>query len=238
MYPAGHTSGIFAGPSRPSHQHVHNRCRAPVPRQIALTMPRAGPPMEGSMPNGHSFRRVLVFLVIVCATTMVGAHSYAAGEGSYPQVKLTSAIVKAFVASYPTVKATADKVGKKYEVQGDRGDQTGGWGGWMAATAGWAEMNAVVKPYGFSDFKTWLNTTINVALAYSFATHGAEMDAGMAQAVEQIKNNPSLSDAQKKMMIQQMQASMGAVDTMRPPQGNIDAVKPYSAQLATFFNGD
>jgi len=190
------------------------------------------------MPNWHSVRRLLVVLVLACATMAVGARSHAAGEGAYPQVKLTSAIVKAFVASYPTVKATADKVGRKYDVQGDSGDQTGGWGGWMAATAGWAEMNAVVKPYGFSDFKSWLDTTINVALAYSFATHGAEMDAGIAQAVEQIKNNPSLSDAQKQMMIQQMQASMGAVGTMRPPQGNIDAVKPYSAQLAAFFNAD
>ena len=40
------------------------------------------------------------------------------------------------------------------------------------------------------------------------------------------------------MMIQQMQGSMGAVNTMRPPQGNIDAVKPFSDQLAVFFNSD
>jgi hypothetical protein len=36
-------------------------------------------------------------------------------------------------------------------------------------------------------------------------------------------------------MLQQMQASMGSVNATRPPQGNIDAVKPYANQLASFF---
>jgi hypothetical protein len=62
------------------------------------------------------------------------------------------------------------------------------------------------------------------------------MDAGMAQAVNLIKDNPNLSDAQKKlMMLQQMQASMGSVNATRPPQGNIDAVKPYTSRLGSFF---
>ena len=189
------------------------------------------------MQSWHSLRRLLV-LVVACAAMMAGPRGHAAGQEGYPQVTLTPAIVKAFIASYPTVKATADKIGQKYDVQGDSSDNTGGWGAWMAATGAWVEMNAVVKPYGFSDFKSWLDTTISVAMAYSFATHGAEMDAGMAQAVEQIKNNASLTEAQKQMMIQQMKASMGAVDTIRPPQGNIDAVTPFSDRLAVFFNSD
>lgn len=99
-------------------------------------------------------------------------------------------------------------------------------------------MDAAVRPYGFKSFKVWLDDTINIAMAYAFASHGAEMDAGMAQAAEQIKNNPSLSDAQKQMMLQQMQASMGSVNATRPPQGNIEAVKPYANQLASFFGNN
>jgi hypothetical protein len=88
------------------------------------------------------------------------------------------AIVKQFIASYPAVKATADKIAKKYDVERDSGDQTGGWGAWMAATSAWGEIDAVVRPYGFKNFKAWLDDTINIAMAYAFASHGAEMDAG------------------------------------------------------------
>ena len=175
----------------------------------------------------------VVSVLAIASTIALGA-----GNAGYPQVALTDAIVKQFVASYPAVKATADKIGKKYNVARDSGDRTSGWGAWMAATSAWSEMDAVVKPYGFKNFKAWLDDTISIAMAYAFASHGAEMDAGMAQAVEQIKNNPSLSSTQKQMMLQQMQASMGSVSATRPPQGNIDAVKPYATQLGSFFGGN
>jgi hypothetical protein len=183
--------------------------------------------------NRNSMRLAAAVLAIALAA---GATAFGAGTTAYPQVALTDAIVKEFVASYPVVKAAADKIAKKYNVERRSGDQTSGWGAWMAATSAWGEMDAVVKPYGFKNFKAWLDDTISIAMAYAFASHGAEMDAGMAQAVNQIKNNPSLSDAQKQMMLQQMQASMGSVNATRPPQGNIDAVKPYASQLASFFS--
>ena len=183
------------------------------------------------------FNRSTARLAAAVVTVLAIGSTIASGAGNpgYPQVALTDAVVKQFVASYPTVKATADKIAQKYNVAGNSRDRTHGWGAWMAATSAWKEMDAVVKPYGFSNFKTWLDDTISIAMAYAFASHGAEMDAGMAQGLDRIKNNPNLSDAQKQMMLQQMQASMGSISAMRPPQGNIDAVKPYVPQLAPFF---
>ena len=55
-----------------------------------------------------------------------------------------------------------------------------------------------------------------------------------AAAVKQIQHNKSLSDDQKKIMLQQLQASMGSIGAMAPPPGNVDAVKPYLDQLAGF----
>jgi hypothetical protein len=172
---------------------------------------------------------------VVAVLAIASTIAFSAGNPGYPQVALTDAVVQQFIASYPAVKATADKIGKKYNIAGNNRDHTHGWGAWMAARSAWGEMDAVVKSYGFANFKAWLDDTISIAMAYAFASHGPEMDAGMTQAVEQIKNNPSLSDAQKQMMLQQMQASMGSVSAMRPPQGNIDAVKPYVTQLGSFF---
>jgi hypothetical protein len=37
------------------------------------------------------------------------------------------------------------------------------------------------------------------------------------------------------MLLQQMQAAMGAVNAMRPSQENLDAVAPYADQLAVLF---
>jgi hypothetical protein len=72
----------------------------------------------------------------------------------------------------------------------------------------------------------------SVATAYGFAKEGDKMNAGMADAVKQIQDNKSLSDDQKKMMLQQLQAPIAA---MAPPPGNVDAVKPYLDQLAVVF---
>jgi hypothetical protein len=64
------------------------------------------------------------------------------------------------------------------------------------------------------------------------------MDAQMAEAIAQVQNNPNLSDAQKEMMMQQMQASMGAVAMMRPSQENVDAVAPYADQIQAMLDSD
>ena len=40
---------------------------------------------------------------------VASAAAFGAGTAAYPQVALTDTIIKQFVASYPAVKATADK---------------------------------------------------------------------------------------------------------------------------------
>ena len=46
-----------------------------------------------------------------------------------------------------------------------------------------------------------------------------------------------LSELEKKkqMLMQQMQASAGAIAAIKPSQANLDAVKPYMTQLAPLF---
>ena len=151
-------------------------------------------------------------------------------------VPLTADAVQTFITSYPAVKAATGKLSKKYGVKADKSSAANAWGAWMTATEAWAELNGIVTPYGYSDFQTWLQTTISVATAYAFAKEGGAMDAGMAKAVDQIKNNPSLSADQKKMMLDQMQAATSSVAATRPPQENIDAVTPYLAQLGVLFH--
>ncbi|HET7714333.1 MAG TPA: hypothetical protein VFK86_01785 [Bauldia sp.] len=149
-------------------------------------------------------------------------------------VELDSGLVEAFIASYPEIKDAAQTIGAEYGLSTD-GDATSTWGAWMGATGAWGELNGIVASHGFTDFPQWLQVTMSVAKAYAFAESGDEMDQGMADALDEIRNNPDLSDAQKEMMIQQLQASMSAVASVKPSEANIEAVKPYLAELRTLF---
>ena len=153
-----------------------------------------------------------------------------------PQVALTSATVEAFIASYPDVKAASDTLKAKYGDPSTGGDATSSWTAWMAVGGATGALNTAVQAHGFNDFQSWLSVLTSVGMAYGFAKDGGEMDQGIADAIKQIQNDPNMSDAQKQMMLQQMQAAMGSVAAMRPSQENIDAVKPYVDQLQVVFN--
>lgn len=147
---------------------------------------------------------------------------------------LTGDMVENFIKSYPQVKADAAAIGKKHNIQGGGGAD--GWGAWMAASGAWGELNGTVTPYGFTDFQQWLQVTMTVAKAYAFAESGGEADSAMSQAIDEIKNNPNIPEAQKEMLLKQVQGSMAAVAGVRPSQENIDAVAPYVAELKTLFD--
>ena len=63
--------------------------------------------------NRNSTRLAAAVLAIALAAS---ATAFGAGTTAYPQVALTDAAVKQFVASYPSVKAAADKIAKKYNL--------------------------------------------------------------------------------------------------------------------------
>lgn len=168
----------------------------------------------------------------VLAVPVIGSAPALAQMGA--DVELDTGMVESFIASYPAVKEAAATIGAKYGLSTD-GDATSTWGAWMGATGAWGELNGIVAEHGFTDFAQWLQVTMSVAKAYAFAESGDEMDQGMADALAAIQNDPNLSDAQKEMMIQQLQASMGAVAGVKPSEANIEAVKPYLAELKALF---
>jgi hypothetical protein len=64
------------------------------------------------------FNRSVVRLAaaVVAVLAIASTIAFSAGNPGYPQVALTDAVVQQFIASYPAVKATADKIGKKYNI--------------------------------------------------------------------------------------------------------------------------
>ena len=177
---------------------------------------------------------------LAAAVTMVAAVGPGTALAQMPnQVPLTPAIVEAVIASYPVAKQTADDLSTQYGDVGSGGNDPGAaFAAWLAVGGAVGAMNGAVQPYGFADYQTWVGTLTSVIFAHTFAAEGGNMDAQMAEAIAQIQNNPNLSDAQKEMMLQQMQASMGAVAMMRPSPENVDAVAPYADQIAAMLDSD
>ena len=173
---------------------------------------------------------------LVAAVIAVGLAAFIVpASAQMPQVALISATVEAFIASYADVKATADKLKQQYGDPASSGDAMSGWTAWMAVGGAQGALDQAVQSHGFDNFQSWIQVLTSVGMAYGFAKDGGQVDAGMAAALKQIQDNPDLTDDQKKMMVQQMTASMGAVAAIKPPQGNIDAVAPYVDQLTAVF---
>jgi hypothetical protein len=190
---------------------------------------------EGPLLKAQLTRR---FVALVAAAGISAASILApAAQAQVAQVALTAQSVEGLIASYGPVKAAAEQLKAQYgEPAGGTGnDPAAGWSAWLAVGGAKGALDAAVQPHGFADFLSWVQVMTSVAMAYAFAKDGGQMDTQMAQAIEQINNSPGMSAAQKQMMIQQIQGSMQAVQTMRPSQENIDAVKPYVGQLASLF---
>jgi len=174
---------------------------------------------------------------IVVALTSVFGSQAAAQAPTVEQVALTPEIVEAFIASYPDVRQTADGLSAQYGVDvGDGDDPSTAWQAWLAVTGAQNALNAVCQNYGFTGFQQWLQVMVSVATAYAFATGGGDVPGEMAAAIQQIQDDPNMTEAQKQMMMEQMQASMAMMGAIMPPQQNIDAVTPYVDQLAVLFD--
>lgn len=165
-------------------------------------------------------------MVIVCA-----GHAQDVAKPSL----LTREIVENIMTSYPEVKAKVNELRLQYDVDGDLSDAAA-WRAWAEVGGAKSQLDAVVQPYGFADFPTWVRTLSVTAQAYAFTHSGDEIDRKMAEAIVRVKSDPNLSEGQKEMMQQQLRHSADVIAAMKPSQASIDAVTPYAAQLGKLFD--
>jgi hypothetical protein len=85
-----------------------------------------------------------------------------------------------------------------------------------------------------ASIQDWVQVAYSVMLAYSFSERGeggGSVDSEMAEAIDQIKSDKSIPDAQKEQLIAMLQEQMAQISQLRPPAGNIEAVEPYAEQI-------
>ncbi|HEX2134647.1 MAG TPA: hypothetical protein VHG30_01905 [Microvirga sp.] len=154
---------------------------------------------------------------------------------SSEQVPLKAKDVESFLGSYAALKALAKRLEARFgppETSDDE-DPGGAFSGYLRNDQARAEIEAVLRRFGYPDFETWSRTANSVLIAYGALGDAApgEGDQSFDKSVEDIRKDPSLSKEQKDAMIAELTEQLSAIEAFRPLPGNIEAVRPFEARL-------
>ncbi len=97
------------------------------------------------------------------------------------------------------------------------------------------QLEDVVKQHGFSSPEQWGKTGDRIFQAWSALEMGeqsGQMNQEMAKAMEEINNNPNMSEAQKEQMREMMGGAMSAYEqAANAPEEDKRAVRPHMDAL-------
>lgn len=112
----------------------------------------------------------------------------------------------------------------------------------MKGHAMYSEIEDVVRQHGFSSAEQWASTGDRIFHAWSALEMGeqsAQMNQEMARAMEEIDNNPNMSEAQKQQMREMMGGAMSAFEgAANAPEADKQAVRPHMDALRSAMNSD
>jgi hypothetical protein len=181
--------------------------------------------------NIANFQRFFfAFVAFGLIVWITGSTALAQGEA----VPLDGATVRNFIVSYDAVRESANELSAQYD-QSEDSSVIGGWHGWKGEGGARNALDATVEAHGFADFSAWVEALSAIARSYAFVTEFEEADIQISEAQKRVQNNPDISEADREMMLQQLEHTAKTIALMRPSQENIDAVKPHLAELAGFF---
>lgn len=155
------------------------------------------------------------------------------------QVELTPQLIEGVLATFPAIRDKAETLQSNGSLpEGEADNPVEAMAAYMQYQGAMSEFDGIVRAEGFEGFAHWLSVVTSTAQAIVFSEQGGAVDSQMAEAIRQIENNPQFSEAQKKMMLDQMKAAMGSVSAMRPSDASLAAVEPYVEQLKAMFDMD
>ncbi len=130
-----------------------------------------------------------------------------------PQIMLTEPLVLGFIAGYPTISAGQESIRLRYNIP-TANDPATAVAAMTAAAAAMAELNALVVPFGFTDFGQYSQVLISIYFAWAFA-------------------DPTMTPADRAQMAQglAMARAMGIPMPPEPPPENIALVAAHYAAL-------
>ncbi len=125
--------------------------------------------------------------------------------GMLAQAELTDELVLNFIAGYPTIQPALEAVAARYNAPTGN-DAAAAMAALAMMGAATNELNAVVTPFGFTDFNQYSSVQISILSAFAFAA-------------------PDLTPQEKAMMLQFMPPFMV------PTDANVAVVAAHYADL-------
>lgn len=112
----------------------------------------------------------------------------------------------------------------------------------MRGHEAYERMESIVTDNGFDSMEDWGATGDRVFqawMAVEMEQQHPEMAREMAAAMEEINNNPHLSEAQKEQMRSMMGGATAAMESARnAPEADKQAVRPHMNELRSVTGGD
>jgi len=104
-----------------------------------------------------------------------------------------------------------------------------------------AEIQAVLEKHGFNTVETWERTVKAVMSATAFADPDSglsDMANTVAKLRAEIDADRNLSEEDRQRMHTELEDEMRQLERMRPPGGNVEAVRPFMSRLKAIAGAD
>lgn len=156
------------------------------------------------------------------------------------QIELNADMVKRFVATFSEIRKwqkTNDTTSKT--TGDDDADEEGGSDDASAmalvqAAKNSQDVKAILKKNNFEDMDKFAQVAQSVMLAYGYADPESglsDLEGNIKKSIEQVKGDKELSDDEKAEAIKNLESEALSVQKLKPLPGNVEAVKPYVAEI-------
>lgn len=88
--------------------------------------------------------------------------------GMMTPAELNDEIVLSFIAGFPTIQPALEAAGERYNIP-DGGDAAAAMAAMAMVGAAMSEFNAIVTPFGFTDFNHYASVMTSILSAFAFA---------------------------------------------------------------------
>ena len=166
---------------------------------------------------------------------------------------LTDQTISSFISSLETLQGmesefdemTEDFPAEKGERGGEMPDMSRIFSSSIERMKGhdlYNRLEDVVEQHGFANPESWAKTGDRIFQAWSALEMGEQsntMNQEMAKAMEEINNNPHMSEAQKQQMRDMMGGAMSAMETAsNAPEADKRALRPHLDALRAATDSD
>ena len=153
------------------------------------------------------------------------------------QIPLTAAVVERFIASYEPVKAFNTQYDKQWADEDFADPKADGETRMRQALethGALAEFNALVARYGFKGVEEWWPAAYSIMIAHGFDDpehDAAETKRELDRRLANLDRDATLTAEQKRAYKAALTNALARYEALKPPPGNIEAVKPYRTRL-------